>query len=319
MASPLPAAGGRDLELRTVRILRAIEEEGSVTAAAHRLGYSQPAVSQHLQRAETRIGMPLITRLGRSVKLTEAGRMISAIAPDVISAIDGVLNRLDGLTQLRSGHVQLRGFPSASSTLVPTLLNEIRTARPGISIEYAESEPDAALVALAAGECDVALVCGYTPGTMSPGSESDIIESVPIFTDPLYAVLPRDHPLADEATVNLVDLEDDDWIGGWHAEEVCRAMGFSPAVTMTTNNFMAVLGLVARGFGVSLLPRLPLATAAIPRGCVIKPTSPQEYRTIHVATTLERAHIPAVKLTIDVARGLDGSPWKLSRPAAAAV
>lgn len=317
MTSPLPEGGARDLELRTIRILRAIDVEGSITAAAHQLGYSQPAVSQHLQRAETRIGMPLITRLGRSVKLTEAGRMIAAIAPDVLSAVDGVLNRLDGLTQLRSGHVQMRGFPSASSTLVPTLLNEIRTARPGISIAYSESEPDAALAALAAGECDVALVCGYEPGTMFSGPDSDVIETIPLFTDPLYAILPRDHPLADEATVNLLDLEDDDWIGGWHAEEVCRAMGFSPTVSMTTNNFMAVLGLVARGFGVSILPRLPLATAAIPRGCVIKPTNPQEYRTIQVATTLERASIPAVKLTLDVARSLDGSPWKLGRPAVA--
>lgn len=319
MTSPAPEGGGRDLELRTVRILRAIDEQGSITAAAHWLGYSQPAVSQHLQRAETRIGMPLITRLGRSIKLTEAGRMISDIAPDVLGPVDAVLNRLEGLTQLRSGHVLMRGFPSASSTLVPTLLNDIRAARPGISISYSESEPDAAIAALAAGECDVALVCGYEPTGMPTDAEPDAIEAIPLFVDPLYAILPRDHPLADEPTVNLLDLEDDEWIGGWHAEEVCRTMGFTPNVSMTTNNFIAVLGLVARGFGVSILPRLPLATAAIPRGCVIKPTNPQEYRTIQVATTPERATIPAVKLTIDVARALDGTPWKLGRPTGASV
>lgn len=313
MTSPVLDGGGRDLELRTIRILRAVEEVGSITAAAHQLGYSQPAVSQHLQRAERRIGMPLITRLGRSVKLTEAGRMIADIAPEVLAAVDGVLNRLDGLTQLRSGHVLMRGFPSASSTLVPTLLDDIRAARPGISIAYAESEPDSSIAALAAGECDVALVCGYEPFGASSEIGADI-ETVPLFTDPLYAILPREHPLADETTVNLLDLEDDDWVGGWHAEEVCRAVGFAPNVSMTTSNFIAVLGLVARGFGVSILPRLPLTTAAIPRGCVIKPTNPQEYRTIQVATTPERANIPAVKLTIDVARGLDGTPWKLSKP-----
>tara|TARA_B100000378_G_scaffold45491_1_gene34022 strand:- start:153 stop:449 length:297 start_codon:yes stop_codon:yes gene_type:complete len=96
-------------------------------------------------------------------------------------------------------------------------------------------------------------------------------------------------------------------------------MGFTPNVSMTTNNFIAVLGLVARGFGVSILPRLPLATAAIPRGCVITPTNPQELRTIHVVTTPERATIPAVKLTIDVARALDGAPWKLSKPKSASL
>lgn len=311
--------GGRDIELRTIRILRAVEDEGSITAAAQRLGYSQPAVSQHLQRAETRIGMPLVTRLGRKIKLTEAGAAISAIAPTVITSVDGVLNQLDGLTQLRSGHVRMRGFPSASSTLVPTLLNDVRKARPGISISYTESEPGDALEALSSGECDVALVCGYNVAEMSAAFETYGIETSPLFIDPLYAVLPRDHPLADEATVNVIDLEDDDWISGWHTEEVCQKLGFTPKVSMTTDNFIAVLGLVARGFGVSLLPRLPLTTAAIPRGCVIKPISPQEYRTIHIATTPERASIPAVRLTTGVIADLDGAPWRLDRPGSADV
>ena len=306
--------GSRDIELRTIRILHAIDREGSITAAAQALGYSQPAVSQHLQRAESRIGMPLITRLGRSIKLTEAGAMIAAVAPGVIGEVDGVLKRLDGLTQLRSGHVRMRGFPSASSTLVPTLLNDVRTARPGISIEYTESEPHDALEALSVGECDVALVCGYGSDTDDAAFRAYGVEATAIFVDPLYAVLPRDHPLADEPTVNIIDLEDDDWISGWHAEEVCKKVGFTPKVSMTTDNFIAVLGLVARGFGVSILPRLPLTTAAIPRGCVVKPTNPQEFRTIHVATTAERSSLPAVKLTTGIIAELDGTPWRLGRP-----
>lgn len=307
--------GTREIELRTIRILRAIESEGSITAAANLLGYSQPAVSQHLQRAETRIGMPLVTRLGRSIRLTDAGAAISAIAPTVLDAVDGVLATLDGLTQLRSGHVRMRGFPSASSTLVPTLLNDIRRARPGISITYTESEPHDSLEALSVGSCDVALVCGYDL-EVDESLDALGVETAPLFIDPFYVVLPRDHPLADEATVNLIDLEDDDWISGWHTEAVCRKAGFTPKVSMTTENFIAVLGLVARGFGVALLPRLPLTTAAIPRGCVIKPTNPQEYRTIHVATTPERAAIPAVRLTTGLIADLDGTPWNLLRPGA---
>jgi molybdate transport repressor ModE-like protein len=313
------AEGAREVELRTIRILHAIEREGSITAAAQVLGFSQPAVSQHLQRAETRIGMPLITRLGRNVKLTEAGTMIAAIAPSVLAEVDSVLTRLEGLTQLRSGHVRMLGFPSASSTLVPTVLNDVRTARPGISIAYTESQPHDALHALSVGECDIALVCGYGVDSDAETFAAYGVEATPIFIDPLYAVLPRDHPLADEPTVNLIDLEDDDWIGGWHAEEVCRKVGFTPKVSMTTDNFIAVLGLVARGFGVSILPRLPLTTAAIPRGCVIRPTNPQEFRTIHIATTPERAALPAVRLTSGIMAALDGSPWKLHRPGSVTV
>lgn len=310
----VPGDTSRDIEFRTIRILHAIDREGSITAAAQALGFSQPAVSQHLQRAETRIGMPLITRLGRQIKLTEAGTMIVSIAPSVIGEVDAMLARLDGLTQLRSGHVRMRGFPSASSTIVPTVLNEVRTARPGISIEYTESEPHDALQALSVGECDVAIVCGYGSDVAPETFAAYGVEATPIFVDPLFAVLPRDHPLAGEPTVNVLDLEDDDWISGWHAEEVCRKVGFIPKVSMTTDNFIAVLGLVARGFGVSILPRLPLTTAAIPRGCVIKPTNPQELRTIHIATTPERSGLPAVRLTTGIIAQLDGAPWKLNRP-----
>lgn len=309
----------RDVELRTIRILHAIEQEGSITAAAQRLKYSQPAVSQHLQRAESRIGMPLVTRLGRGIRLTEAGAAIAAVAPTVITAVDDVLARLDGLTQLRSGHVRMRGFPSASSTLVPIVLSEVRRVRPGISISYTESEPHETIKALSNGECDVALVCGYDDVEMEQAFSSLGIEAERLFIDPFYAILPHDHPLAEETEVNLLDLEDDVWISGWHASEICRRAGFSPKTAMATDNFIAVLGLVARGFGVSILPRLPLATAAIPRDCVIRPTAPQEYRTIHVATTAERSSLPAVKLTTDVISKLDGAPWRLQRPSAVSV
>lgn len=305
---------GRELELRTIRILSTIQAEGSITAAAHRLGYSQPAVSQHLQRAEQRIGMPLVTRLGRAAKLTDAGTMIAQVAPEVLGTVDHMLTQLDGLTQLRSGHVRMRGFASASSTLVPTILDQVRVARPGISISYTESEPDESLEALASGDCDVALLCDLHNALDVSVLAERGIETTPLFLDTLYCVMPRDHPLAEESTVNLLDLEDDEWISGWHVTDVCRHVGFEPKVSMTTANFFAVLGMVAHGFGVSLLPRLPLTTAMVPRRCVIKPTNPQVRRVIHLAATSERSTIPAVKLMLSLIADLDGTPWKLSPP-----
>ena len=115
-----------DLDPQLLRLVKAIADEGSITAAADALGYSQPAVSQQLKRAEVRLGLALIERVGRGVRLTEAGRVLARHAPSVTSALDAAAGELAELQGLRSGRVRLVAFPSASPTIVPRLL-----ARPG--------------------------------------------------------------------------------------------------------------------------------------------------------------------------------------------
>ncbi|ERK69597.1 transcriptional regulator, LysR family, partial [Leifsonia aquatica ATCC 14665] len=66
-----------DLDSHSLRVVRAIADEGSITRAADALGYSQPAISQHLRRLEARIGLPVVSRAGRGVRLTEAGRVLA--------------------------------------------------------------------------------------------------------------------------------------------------------------------------------------------------------------------------------------------------
>ena len=315
-----PAA--RDLDLRTVRIIRAIEQTGSITAASKQLGYSQPAVSQHIQRAETRLGMQLVIRSGRTARLSEAGLVVDAIADDVLGAVDGALDRLRGLSQLKSGTIALSGFPSASSTLVPALLSSLRASRPGLSLTYTEAEPPESFAMLADGRVDIALVCRYPHGPLDDEwLRRHRIEVVDLFVDPIQVILPHDHPLAGEEPAHLLEMEDDEWIAGCprcreHLVQACRAVGFEPAVSMETDNFSAVVGLVAAGLGVAALPRLSLGTAAVPDDVVVRGTDPQGFRTIGFAVREEAASVPAVRATIAALRSLDGGPWRLTRPGA---
>ncbi|HWD62006.1 MAG TPA: LysR family transcriptional regulator, partial [Humibacter sp.] len=96
-----------EVDAHTLRIVRAIVEHGSITAAATALGYSQPAVSQHLRRAEGRIGMPLVARSGRGIRLTEAGRVLAKHAVTITTALDAAAGELAELSGLRSGRVRL--------------------------------------------------------------------------------------------------------------------------------------------------------------------------------------------------------------------
>lgn len=303
--------GIKDIEIRTVRILDAIKQHGSITAAAQALGYSQPAVSQHIQRSEARSGIPLISRSGRTITLTEAGEAIQSIAPQVLGPVDRVIKQVDSLTQLKSGHARILSFPSASSTLVPALLEVIRKARPGITISYDESDPGEALGAVATGDADVGLVCEFSAESDALSETSKDIVVSPLFKDQLFVVLSEQHPLADVPAIEVSELEDDHWIAGWHIEQICEKHGYKPNITMRTRNFIAVLNLVAREFGISILPGLALSTVAIPHGCVIKPITPMEHRIIYAATNSDRVNLPLVTLIVESIRSLDSGSWRL--------
>jgi molybdate transport repressor ModE-like protein len=125
-----------DLDSHALRIVRAVADHGSITRAAQVLGYSQPAISQHLKRLEARLGMPVVTRAGRGVRLTEAGRVLARHAGTVTTALDAAAGELADLQGLRTGRVRLAAFPSASSTLVPRLLGMMGSTHPGVHVTY---------------------------------------------------------------------------------------------------------------------------------------------------------------------------------------
>ncbi|MDQ0573831.1 LysR family transcriptional regulator [Agromyces albus] len=320
MAQTPTGPGRLDIDLQTIRVIRAIEETGSITGASRALGLSQPAISQHLQRAETRLGVPLLVRTGRTIRLSEAGQVLADIAPQISDALDHASTQITGLASLNAGRVSLAGFPSASSTIVPTLLSTMRESRPGISMSYTEAEPPDATQLVLDGQCDVAIIASY------PSEPLDLdalhrqgLWVKTLFLDQMLLILPEGHPLADERIVDLIALQDDEWIAGCprcrgHVVDVCAAVGYEPNITLETDNFIAALGMVSRGLGIAVLPRLSLGTAAIPKGAVVRRLNPHANREIHVIAPESAVSTGAVRATLATLAALDGAAWKMLRP-----
>ena len=132
---------GPMIDAAGLRVMRAIAEEGSFTAAALALGYSQPAVSQMVKRLEQRTGTVLVEKVGRSVRLTEAGAVLARHAAPVLAALDAAEEEVAAIAGLRSGRVRLMAFPSSSVTLVPRALAAVRAAHPDLSVQFTEAEP----------------------------------------------------------------------------------------------------------------------------------------------------------------------------------
>ena len=109
-----------------LRVMRAIADEGSFTLAALSLGYSQPAISQMVRRLEQRTGTVLVERVGRNVRLTEAGQVLARHAVGVLAALDAAEEEVAAIAGLRAGRVRLMAFPSSSATLKHGIENMLR-------------------------------------------------------------------------------------------------------------------------------------------------------------------------------------------------
>lgn len=264
------------MDLTRLRVLAAVAREGSVTAAARSLHYAQPSVSHHLARLEAEVGVPLLERHGRGVRLTAAGRLLATRAEEILGRVGAAREELDALVSLSAGRVRLAAFPSALATLVPDVVARLARDRPGLGVGLVEAEPPEALDALRRGAADVALVFEHDRSPV----DVEGLRAVPVLAEELFLVRAADDarpsgggsstPEADPVLADLAPLADAAWIAGCErcrADLVgrCERAGFTPRVAFETDDYVAVQSLVAAGVGVSLLPALALRAHRDPR------------------------------------------------------
>lgn len=248
------------IDLGRLRVLVAVAREGSITAAAESLHYAQPSVSHHLAKLEAEVGVPLLQRMGRGIRLTDAGRLLVDRAESILEQVESVRAELDELAGLRAGRVRLAAFPSALATLVPLAAARITAAHPGVELALSEAEPPEALSALRTNDVDVALIFEHGD---PPQSDRRDTTMTPLLEEPLYVVTPAGRSWAGPRA-DLSCYARERWIAGCercreHLVAACNRAGFSPIVEFETDDFVAVQALVAAGLGVSLLPGLTLA------------------------------------------------------------
>ncbi|MDY7086261.1 MAG: LysR substrate-binding domain-containing protein [Actinomycetota bacterium] len=241
------------LDVTRLRVLVAVAEHGSVTAAAAALHYAQPSVSHHLARLEAETGSRLVQRVGRGIRLTEAGRLLADRAGEILGRLDAAEEELAAHSGLRAGRVRLAAFPSALGTFVPAAAAAFYADHPGIDLRFREAEPPEAIDLLRRGEVDVAVIFTHDDGPDVAGLRTE-----ELFEDQTYLVRPAGWP-----GDRLADHRDRRWIGGCERcrDELlraCAAEGFTPDIGFTTDDYVAAQQLVARDLGVTTLPELAL-------------------------------------------------------------
>lgn len=240
------------LDPNRLRVLAAVARTGSVTAAARELHYSQPSVSHHLARLEVETGAQLIQRVGRGIRLTEAGTVLAERAAEILGRLDAAAAELDTYVGLSTGRVRVATYTTALVALLPQLAAAFATKYPGLQIEIIDTHPPEAMAMLRAGEVDAALVFGYEDAR----DQLDGVRLHFLRDDPTYLLTLDDRP-------RLTDHRNDRWVGGCdrcraHLVETCAREGFEPHIAYSTDDMVAIQALVAAGMGVATIPGLAL-------------------------------------------------------------
>jgi DNA-binding transcriptional LysR family regulator len=185
------------VEIRQLRYFLTVAEELHFGRAAQRLHIVQSAVSQQLRRLERELGVELLDRTTRTVRLTDAGRRLLPHAREVLAAVSRARAAVDGLRTERAGTVRL-GTSAGLGARLDRILAEFALLAPEATIDLVTATTEERLRAVRAGELDAALLRGErdTPG----------LELLPLWRDELMVALPARHDLAVRREVDMAAL-----------------------------------------------------------------------------------------------------------------
>lgn len=275
-------------------------DAGTYSGAAAVLGYTQPAVTQQMKALERTVGSPLFVRVGRRMRLTEAGETLARHAEAILTSLSVAEEQVTAITRLRTGRVRVCAFPSANATVVPEALARLAADHPGIRVQLLEDEPPDSLERLARGACDITLAFTY-PGLRE--SVPDEVVEIPLLEDQLTVLMPVGHPLARRRAVRLADLAEERWIAGCprcrtNFLHECAELGFAPDIAYTTDDGLVVQSLVAEGLGVAMMPGLVLSFLRLDR-VAGRALEPAVRRRISAYVLREHLRVPATALVVD--------------------
>ena len=250
------------LDVKRLRVLREVAARGSFSGAADSLSYTQSAISQQIAALEREAGTQLVERSARGVRLTDAGSALVAHADAILARLDAAERELEAIAGLRGGHLRIVAFLSAAASLLPPAIAEFRRRHPGVELSLQPAEPVDSIPQVKAGDCDLAIAIEprFAPLTDEQVTKTHLLD------DPMFVVLPADHPQAHKAGLALEDLAGESWITGPVATcpdtsifyRACTTAGFEPRVAFQSDDYTAIQGFIAAGVGVALIPDLAL-------------------------------------------------------------
>jgi DNA-binding transcriptional LysR family regulator len=291
------------LDVKRLRILREVANQGSFSAAGESLYLSQSAVSQQIATLEREVGMQLLDRTREGPKLTDAGRVLVGHAEVAIARLEEAERELAAIAGLEGGELRMASFPTASATILTEAVSIFHHRHPAVRLSVTDAEPEQSLPRLRAGELDLAMSFDY-PSV--PKEEDRDLERTLVLSESMYLALPKNHRLADQQVVALAEFSDAEWLCGSVPSTcgevvvaACRNAGFEPRVGFQSDDYNVMQGFISAGLGVTLLPDLALAN--LRSDVVVRATDPPApERRVWAVSRRAGARSPATEKMISI-------------------
>ncbi|WFU34177.1 LysR substrate-binding domain-containing protein [Bradyrhizobium brasilense] len=290
------------MELRHLRYFVALGEELNFTRAAERLHIAQPPLSQQIRQLEDELGVTLLQRNSRPVRLTEAGELLLARARSLLANFEAAVADTRRVGRGQAGKLAIGFVGSAMFAGLPDIIGSYRDACPDVELVLDEMLAAEIAEALRRRRIDV----GFARPALLP--EAGLAQRL-ILEEPYVAALPRAHPLAERDDIALAELSDDAFVlyPARPAPSVtglivaaCQAAGFTPRLAQEVLHLQTAIGLIAAGVGVSLVPKAAARAQTGRRVAYVRLAAPAVAAPLTIAWREEDVS-PAVQRLLDLA------------------
>lgn len=250
------------MELRHLRYFVAVAEELNFRRAAERLSMAQPPLSQQIRDLEEELGVLLFERTHRSVQLTAAGKVFLEDATRLLAQSEQAIQRAQRANKGELGKLTIGYTSLILCRLFPDILRLHRSLFPDVELILQDMVTFEQMQQLYTNTLDISFATHASFAITA--MEQEMLAQEPILFEPLVAALPENHPLAHRSSISLSALAHESWI--WFARpfdpttydymmRLFEQVGFRPRVTQEISQQQIIIGLVAAGFGISMVPK----------------------------------------------------------------
>lgn len=243
------------MNIKQLEFFVCIAEEESFTKAAKKKFVSQPNLSKSIHQLEIELGVPLFDRKPRITTLNRYGKYFYNEVKQALTILEDAENIVKEMVDPFSGTINLSFIHTLGNTLIPQIIGEYHSEFPNVKFNFLQSSTDVLLEDLLSGGADF---CFLMDREFPEG-----IKHIRLFTDELFVILPKHHPLSHSEMIDLIDLKNENFVSFKSGiglrnsiDRICNEAGFEPNTIFECQEVGTVVGFVEQGLGVSLVPKL---------------------------------------------------------------
>ena len=234
-----------------------VADTGNFTKSGERMGYTQPGVSHILKAMEAEFGFPLFVRTKQGVVPTHNAKEILPLVRQLLSVNEQLEQTISSLNGLTTGHLTIASFASIGRSWLPAVIHSYQQSFPEIEIELLEGGTDDIVNWVENSRADFGLLSKWNV---------DSLEWIPLYEDPLMAILPKDMDMGGKTAFPIKDMADQPFVISaegvdYDIHQVLKETGIEPDIRFSSMDDHVVISMVANNLGISILPNLVIGNA----------------------------------------------------------